>query len=162
VPGPPKGNLGLGKTLGRPPQSRKKGPRLYRLRPHFAHFLAKKAQKWQKSALAGMAHPPKRGNRAHMMGAFGPCRPWGVADRPTFATIFPPAPATPTISSKPPNYYPRPPLHKNSCQMMSAATFFGLKGPKAPFFWARFPRFGGCAIPAGAVFCHFWAFFAKK
>jgi hypothetical protein len=54
------------------------------------------------------------------------------------------------------------PLVINSCQMMSAATFFGLTGPKAPFFWARFPRFGGCAIPARAVFCHFWAFFAKK
>jgi hypothetical protein len=45
---------------------------------------------------------------------------------------------------------------------MSAATFFGLKGPKAPFFWARFPRFGGCAIPARAVFFHYWAYFAKK
>jgi hypothetical protein len=46
--------------------------------------------------------------------------------------------------------------------MKSAATFFGLKGPKAPFFWARFPRFGGCAIPARAVFFHFWGIFGKK
>jgi hypothetical protein len=46
--------------------------------------------------------------------------------------------------------------------MMSAATFFGLKGPKAPFYWARFPRFGGCAIPARAVFFQFWAFFSQK
>jgi hypothetical protein len=74
-----KGNLGLGNTLGRPPQSRKKGPRLYRLRPHFAHFLAKQAQKWQKTALAGMAHPPKRGKRAQKKGAFGPFRPKKVA-----------------------------------------------------------------------------------
>jgi hypothetical protein len=79
VTSPPKGKLGLGNTLRRPPQSRKKGPRLYRLRPHFAHFLAKKAQKWQKTALAGMAHPPKRGKRAQKKGAFGPFRPKKVA-----------------------------------------------------------------------------------
>jgi hypothetical protein len=56
----------------------------------------------------------------------------------------------------------RRPLVKNSCQMMSAATFFGLKGPKAAFFWARFPRFGGCAIPARAVFFQFLGIFYKK
>jgi hypothetical protein len=76
VPGPPKGNLGLGNTLGLPP---KPGPRLYRLRPHFAHFLAKKAQNWQKTALAGMAHPPNRGKRAQKKRAFGPFRPKKVA-----------------------------------------------------------------------------------
>jgi hypothetical protein len=41
--------------------------------------LAKKAQKWQKTALAGMAHPPKRGKRAQQKGAFGPFRPKKVA-----------------------------------------------------------------------------------
>ena len=55
-----------------------KGP-LYRLRPRFCSFLAKKGQKWQKTALAGMAHPPKRGKRAQKRGAFGPFRPKEVA-----------------------------------------------------------------------------------
>jgi hypothetical protein len=41
--------------------------------------LAKKAQKWQKTALAGMAHPAKRGKRAQKKGAFGPFRPKKVA-----------------------------------------------------------------------------------
>jgi hypothetical protein len=43
--------------------------------------LAIKAQKWQKTALAGMAHPPKRGKRAQKKGAFGPFRPKKVAAR---------------------------------------------------------------------------------
>jgi hypothetical protein len=41
--------------------------------------LAKKPQNWKKTALAGMAHPPKRGKRAQKKGAFGPFRPKKVA-----------------------------------------------------------------------------------
>jgi hypothetical protein len=85
--------------------------------------------------------------------------PKGVSARPSYCTNFL---KTATNGFFAPHTHTCRPLVKNSCQMMSAATFFGLKGPKAPFFWARFPRFGGCAIPARAVFCHFWAFIAKK
>jgi hypothetical protein len=49
------------------------------LRPHFAHFLAKKAQKWQKTDLAGIAHPQKRGKLAQKKGSFGPFRQKKVA-----------------------------------------------------------------------------------
>jgi hypothetical protein len=41
--------------------------------------LSKKAQQWQKTALAGLAHPLKRGKRAQKKGAFGPFRPKKVA-----------------------------------------------------------------------------------
>jgi hypothetical protein len=41
--------------------------------------LEKKDQKWQKTAQAGMAHPPKRGKQAQKKGAFGPFRPKKVA-----------------------------------------------------------------------------------
>jgi hypothetical protein len=50
------------------------------IRPHFAQFLAKNAQIWQKTALAGMAHPPKRGKRAQKKGAFGPFKQKKVAE----------------------------------------------------------------------------------
>jgi hypothetical protein len=41
--------------------------------------LAKIALNWLNSALAGMAHPPKRGKRAQKKGAFGPFMPMKVA-----------------------------------------------------------------------------------
>jgi hypothetical protein len=47
--------------------------------PHFAHILEKKAQKWQKTALAGKANPPKRGKLAQNKCAFGTFRPKKVA-----------------------------------------------------------------------------------
>jgi hypothetical protein len=69
VPGPPQGNLGIGNTFGRPPN---RGPRLFWLRPILANFWAKKAQNGKKTALAGMAHPPKRGKPPKRGGSLVP------------------------------------------------------------------------------------------
>jgi hypothetical protein len=49
-----------------------RGPRLYRIWPHFAHFLEKMAKKWKKTALAGMAHPPTRGTPPKSGGSLVP------------------------------------------------------------------------------------------